>query len=83
MSRIEQFGQALAYYISHPADSIEIGGVSSQLFEIIKIQTKYNKKLREKVHEWLEFYIENNDTTIDEYINNTPAALDDYDAQFY
>ena len=83
MSRIEQLGQALAYYIIHPADAIEIGGVSSQLFEIIKIQTKGNKKLREKVHEWLEFYIEDNDTTIKEYINNTQDALDDYDAHFY
>lgn len=83
MSRIEQLSQAIAYYISHPADAIEIGGVSSQFFEIIKIQTKGNKKLREKVYEWLEFYIEDNDTTIKEYINNTQAAMDDYDAFFY
>lgn len=83
MSRIEQLSQALAYYVSHPADALEIGGVSSQLFDIIKIQTKGNKKLREKVHEWLEFYIEDNDTTIKEYINNTQVALDDYDAYFY
>lgn len=83
MSRIEQLGQAIAFYITHPADAMEIGGVSSQLYEIIKIQTKGNKKLREKVHEWLEFYIEDNDTTIQEYINNTQVALDDYDAHFY
>lgn len=83
MSRIEQLGQALAFYVSHPVDAIEIGGVSSQLFEIIKIQTKGNKKLRKKVHEWLEFYIDGNDTTIHEYINNTQAALNDYDSHFY
>lgn len=83
MSRIELLSQALAYYISHPTDAIEIGGVSSQLSEIIKIQTKGNKKLRQKVHEWLEFFIEVNDTTIQEYINNTQAAIDDYDAHFY
>ena len=53
------------------------------LKEIIKTQTKGNKKLREKVHKWLEFYIEDNDTTIQEYINNTQVALDDYDAHFY
>lgn len=83
MSRIEQLGQALAFYISHPADAIEIGGISSQFFEIIKTQTKGNKKLREKVHEWLEFYIEDNDTNIQAYINNTQEALDDYDKFFY
>ncbi len=83
MSRIEQLGQALAFYVTHPADALEIGGVSSQLFDIVKIQTKGNKKLREKVHEWLEFYVEDNDTTINEYLNNTQAALDDYDAHFY
>lgn len=82
MSRIDRLGQALAHYITHPADAIEIGGVSSQLSDIIKIQTKGNKRLREKVHEWLEFYIEDNDTTIKAYINNTQAALDDYDYFF-
>lgn len=83
MSRIEQLGQALAFYLTHPVDGIEIGGVSSQLLDIIKIQTKGNKKLREKVHEWLEFYIEDDDTTIKEYINDTQSAMDDYDAHFY
>lgn len=83
ITRIEQLSQALAFYLSHPADAIEIGGLSSQLYEIIKIQTSCNKKLREKVHKWLEFYIETHDTTIKEYINNMQAALDDYDALFY
>lgn len=83
MSRIEKLAQALAYYVSHPADAIEIGGLSSQLSEIIKIQTKGNGKLREKVHEWLEFYIEYNDTTIPDYINNTQAAQNEYDMFFY
>ena len=83
MSRIEHLAQALAHYISHPADAIEIGGLSSQLSDIIKIQTYGNKQLRDKVHEWLEFYIEDNDTTVKEFINNTQAAIDDYDAHFY
>lgn len=83
MSRIEQLSQALAFYITHPADALETGGVSSQLFEIIKIQTKGNKKLKEKVHEWLEFYIEDGDTQISEYKDNMQLAFDDYDKFFY
>ena len=83
MSRIEQLGQALAFYISNPADGLEIGGVSSQLYEIIKIQTKGNKKLRDKVFEWLEFYIEGEDTTIQEYIDDIQVAFDDYNKNFY
>ena len=83
MRRIEQLGQALAYYISNPVGGIEIGGVSSQLNEIIKIQTRGNKKLREKVFEWLEYYIEGEGTTIDEYFCNVQAAFDDYDKNFY
>lgn len=83
MSRIERLGQALAFYISHPADAMEIGGVSSQLYEIIKTQTKGNKKLRDKVFEWLEFYIEGEDTTIQEYIGDIQVAFDDYNKRFY
>ena len=83
MSRIEKLSQALAFYVSHPADALEIGGVSSQLFEIIKIQTKGNKKLKEKVYEWLEFYIEDGDTQISEYKDNMQLAFDDYDKFFY
>lgn len=83
MSRIEQLGQALAFYISNPADSLEVGGVSSQLCEIIKIQTKGNKKLRDKVFEWLEFYIEGEDTIIQEYIDDIQVAFDDYNKNFY
>ena len=83
MSRIEKLSQALAYLISHPADAIEVGGISSQLIEIIRIQTRGNSKLREKVHEWLEFYIEDKDTTIPEYINNVQEAIYDYDAHFF
>ena len=84
MSRIEQLGQALAHYISNPVGGIEIGGLSSQLNEIIKIQTKGNKKLRDKVFEWLDYYIiEGEGTTIDEYIDDVQAAFDDYDKNFY
>lgn len=83
MSRIDQLGQALAYYISNPVDAIEIGGVSSQLNEIIKIQTKGNKRLRDKVFEWLEYYIEGEGTTVEEYIDDIQAAFDDYDKNFY
>ena len=62
MSKIEKLAQALAYFICYPGNGIEIGGVSSQLIDIIRVQTKGNVKLKEKVYEWLEFYIEDGDT---------------------
>lgn len=83
MSKIERLAQALAYFICYPADGIEIGGVSSQLVDIVKIHTKGNKKLKEKVYEWLEFYIEDGDTHISEYKDNIQLAFDDYDKFFY
>ena len=46
MSRIERLAQALAYFICYPGNGFEIGGVSSQLVNIVKIQTKGNDRLR-------------------------------------
>jgi len=83
MSRIEIFAQELARFICHPADGIEIGGASSQLIDIIRTQTKGNDRLRGKVHEWLEFYIEDGDTQISEYKDDIQLAFDDYDKFFY
>lgn len=83
MSKIERLAQALAYFICYPGNGIEIGGVSSQLVDIVKIQTKGNNRLREKVHEWFEFYIEECDTQISEYKDNMQLAFDDYDKVFY
>lgn len=83
MSKIEKFAQALAYYICYPGNGIEIGGCSSQLIDIIRTQTKGNDKLREKVFEWLEFYIEDGGTQIAEYKDNMQLAFDDYDKVFY
>ena len=39
--------------------------------------------MREKVHEWLEFYIEDGDTQISEYKDNIHLAFDEYDKVFY
>ena len=64
MTKIEKFAQELARFICHPADGIEIGGASSQLIDIIRTQTKGNDRLRGKVHEWLDFYIEDGSTKI-------------------
>lgn len=83
MSRIERLAQELARFICYPADGIEIGGASSQLIDIIRIQTKGNDRLRGKVHEWLEFYIEDGDTRISEYKDDIQLAFDDYDKFFY
>lgn len=82
MSKIEKFAEALAHFICYPSDGIEIGGVSSQLVNIIRIQTKGNDRLREKVHEWLEFYIEDGSIQIAEYKGNMQLAFDDYDKFF-
>lgn len=83
MSKIEKLAQALAYFICYPGNGIEIGGVSSQLIDIIRVQTKGNVKLKEKVYEWLEFYIEDGDTQIPEYKDDIQLAFDDYDKVFY
>jgi len=83
MSKIENFAEELARFICHPVDGIEIGGVSSQLIGIIRTQTKGNDRLRGKVHEWLEYYIEDGDTRISEYKDNIQLAFDDYDNIFY
>ena len=83
MSKIEKLAQGLAHFICYPADGIEIGGGSSQLIDLIRIQTKGNDRLREKVHEWLEFYIEDDSTRIAEYKDDIQLAFDDYDKFFY
>ena len=83
MSKIEKFAQELAHFICYPTDGIEIGGVSHQLIEIIRTQTKDNDRLRGKVHEWLEFYIEDGDTRISEYKDDIQLAFDDYYKFFY
>ena len=83
MSKIEKFAQELAHFICYPTDGIEIGGVSHQLIEIIRTQTKDNDRLRGKVHEWLEFYIEDGDTRISEYKDAIQLAFDDYYKFFY
>lgn len=83
MSKIERLAQELASFICYPADGIEIGGSSSQLIDIIRIQTKGNDRLRKKVHEWLEFYIEDGSTKISEYKDDIQLAFDDYDKFFY
>lgn len=76
MSRIERLAQALASFVCHPADGIEIGGVSSQLVNILQTQTKGNDRLREKVHEWFEFYIEDGDTQISEYLEQKQYGME-------
>lgn len=83
MSKIEKFAQELARFICYPSDGVEIGGSSSQLIDIIRVQTKGNDRLREKVHEWLEFYIEDGSTKISEYKDDIQLAFDDYDKFFY
>lgn len=73
----------IANYMVHPADSIEIGGVSRQLLDIIRRITHKDKKLREIVIDYLEVFIEEGDCFVDEYLDNPELAIEDYDQVFY
>lgn len=83
MSRIKDMAYGLAMYICRPAGNLEIGGVSSQLVDVIRNYTEKNDKLREQVHDYIEFMVETNDIYVDEYDGNAELAKEDYDTLFY
>ena len=59
----ENFCFEIAWFLCYPADGIEIGGVSSQLLDIIKIMTKGRKSIKKFVLELCEdFILENTQT---------------------
>lgn len=64
MSRINDIAYAIANYLKNPIDGIEIGGVSEQLLDIIRIYTKDNEPLRKKVMEWIEYYFADEDENL-------------------
>lgn len=83
MSIVEDLAYGLARFICRPAGNIEIGGVSQQLVDAIRNYTEKNNNLREKVHDYIEFFIETGDTCVDEYDGNAELAKEDYDTLFY
>lgn len=83
MSRVEDLAYGLARVICRPAGNLEIGGVSSQLVDVIRNYTEKNNDLRKKVHDYIEFFIETGDIYVDEYDGNAELAKKDYDTLFY
>lgn len=83
MSRLKDMAYGLASLICRPAGNLEIGGVSSQLVDVIRNYTEKNDNLREKVHDCIEFMVETNDICVDEYVGNAELAKKDYDTLFY
>ena len=80
--RYDDFTKAVARFICNPCDGIEIGGVTYQLLDIIKTQTKKNRNMRREIHEWIEVYTELGYAR-DKFIENPNLAKEDYDNLFY
>lgn len=83
MGRVKDLAYGLARVICRPAGNLEIGGVSQQLVDVIRNYTENNDKLREQVHDYIEFMIETGDLSVDEYDRNAELAKKDYDTLFY
>lgn len=56
-SKEENICFEIAWFLCYPADGIEIGGVSSQLLDIIKIMTKGRKIIKKFVLELCQDFI--------------------------
>ena len=83
MTKKESLAYDIADYMCHPADSIEIGGLSQQLLQIIQNITRKDKKLRDLAVEYLATFIEEGDFNVDEYDGNTELAIKDYEDVFF
>lgn len=75
MSRRGDIAYSIARYLVHPVDGIEIGGVSEQLLDIVKVVTKENEPLRREVLDWLCYLSESE--------NQYEGLRDEYDRIFY
>ena len=83
----ENFCFEIAWFLCYPADGIEIGGVSSQLLDIIKIMTKRRKSIKNFVMELCQDFV------IEDKYNKNIYGIDksevivrmeeDYDKLFY
>ena len=83
MSKKENQAYGIVNFLCNPASSIELGMVSEQLLQILKLFTRGDKNLRELCHEYIDYFIEDEDTTVDEYKNNSSLCKKDYDIIFF
>lgn len=75
MSKRKEIAYQIAKYMVNPVDGIEIGGVSAQLLDIVKVITKENRSLRREVLDWL-CYFSDSESRYEE-------LRDEYDRFFY
>lgn len=75
MSRRKELAYSIAKYLVYPVDSIEIGGVSEQLLDIVKVITEKNESLRREILEWLCYFSESE--------SQFEELCDEYDRIFY
>ena len=78
MTKKESLAYDIADYMCHPADSIEIGGISQQLLGIIQNVTRKDKKLRDLVVEYLAF-IRGDDDRIARLASDALSVLEERD----
>ncbi len=83
----ENFCFEIAWFLCYPADGIEIGGVSSQLLDIIKIMTKRRKSIKNFVMELCQdFIIEDKYNKSIYGVDKSEAIIqmeEEYDKLFY
>ena len=83
----ENFCFEIAWFLCYPADGIEIGGVSSQLLDIIKIMTKRRKSIKNFVMELCQDFVIEDKYNKRIYGNNKSDAIvkmeEEYDKLFY
>lgn len=87
MNKTEERAYHIARFISSPADGIEIGGVSSQLLDIVKTITINNTKLKDRVFDWFEYLVEEGNYSTKLFGTDNEQALQemkkDYIRVFY
>jgi hypothetical protein len=83
----ENFCFEIAWFLCWPSDGIEIGGVSSQLLDIIKIMTKGRKSIKKFVLELCQdFIIEDKYNKSIYGVDKSEAIIqmeEEYDKLFY
>ena len=83
----ENFCFEIAWFLCYPADGIEIGGVSSQLLDIIKTMTKGRKSIKKFVLELCQDFVLENKYNERIYGRDKSEAIirieENYDKLFY
>lgn len=83
----EYFCFEIAWFLCYPSDGIEIGGVSNQLLDIIRIMTKGRKSIKKFVLELCEDFVLDNKYNENIYGKDKSDAIvkmeEDYNKLFY